>query len=262
MTQEQCVLGACEVVFLGRATTQKCVGGRGRKEGGAPCARCGVQRPVPLAKGLEKFSWLVGARFLSEHAELLAPAVQICVHQNWVEPISIQTARGWACDKMSLATSGLVNAGHLTQPVGTQLMQYFARFAGLDACFSYAYRGLIQDDILDCARRLSIELWRNGERPGIALRPGGEYYAYLHSLSHWVWVYAPKKEITFSDLCEAVYSQYTQFASRDKRLVFAFCLIREYARRLDRSKGKSSGLSSARQDIILRFIQDVATSNC
>jgi hypothetical protein len=251
--------GAAVVFFLsnnGKARKHsRCVGGQGRKKGGGSCVKCGVQRPIPLSEWLEKLSWADGTWFLSEQAEKLAPAVKICVNQGWTEHLSSEDAQAWFFDQLDLAA---LNVGHLTQPIVKELQKRFGQVVKREAFFSPAYRGILQDNILDCARRFSVELWKRGERPDITLRPGGKYYAYLHSLS--VWVFEMRQEIKLEDLCEAVDTRYPDFSSQEKRLVFAFCLLREFSRRLNRHSGKLPGIPRLRQELILDFIRRAATS--
>lgn len=236
-----------------------CIGGQARKKGGDTCMRrCGVKRPIPVAEWLQKLSWADGAQFLFEQAEKLAPAVKICVNQCWTEHFSSEDAQAWLFDQLDLATLILVNVGHLTQPIVKELRKRFRQVVRQKAFFSPAYRGILQDNILDCARRLSIELWQDGERPDITLRPGGEYYAYLHSLCNFL--FETKKRVTLEDLCKAVDIGYPDFSPQEKRLVFAFCLIREFARRLNRHNNKSSGVPRPRQELILEFIRRAAIS--
>ena len=236
-----------------------CIGGQARKKGGDTCMRrCGVTKPIPVAEWLQKLSWADGAQFLFEQAEKLAPAVKICVNQCWTEHFSSEDAQAWLFDQLDLATLTLANVGHLTQPIVKELQKRFGQVVRREAFFSPAYRGILQDNILDCARRFSVELWRRGERPDITLRPGGGYYTYLHSLCNFL--FETKKGVTLADFCEAVDTEYPDFSSQEKRLVFAFCLMREFARRLNRHNGKSPGISRPRQELILEFIRRAATS--
>ena len=255
--------GAAVVFFLsnnGKAGEHsRCVGGQGRKKGGDTCmGQCGVKKPIPVSERLQKLSWADGAQFLFEQAEKLAPAVKICVNQCWTEHFSSEDAQAWLFDQLDLATLTLANIGHLTQPIVKELQKRFGQVVRREAFFSPAYRGILQDNILDCARRFSVELWRRGERPDITLRPGGGYYTYLHSLCNFL--FETKKGVTLADFCEAVDTEYPDFSSQEKRLVFAFCLMREFARRLNRHNGKSPGISRPRQELILEFIRRAATS--
>ena len=255
--------GAAVVFFLsnnGKAREHsRCVGGQGRKKGGMLCEKqCSVTKPIPVAEWLQRLSWADGAQFLFEQAEKLVPAVKICVNQGWTEHLSSEDAQARLFDQLDLAILTLVNAGHLRQPVGKGLQRCFKQVVRREAFFSPAYRGILQDNILDCARQLSVEMWRKGERPDITLRPGGKYYAYLHSLS--VWVFEMRQEIKLEDLCEAVDTRYLDFPPQEKRLVFAFCLLREFSRRLNRHSGKLPGIPRLRQELILDFIRRAATS--
>mgnify|MGYP000864502635 FL=1 len=261
MTQ---VSGVSMVVFFGKSVYGKknpiCIGGQARKKGDNDTCmqQCGVKKPIPLAEYLKKLSWADGARFLSEQAEALGRIVQFCRSQGWTRDMSVREAQDWLSDELNLA--GLTLSVFLPsnyQMVGDSLMKLLKRVERRDF-FVYAYRGVLQHEVLDCNRRLSIELWRKGEKPDIVRRPGGEYYAYLHSLS--VWVFEMKREIGLEDLCEAVDTEYPDFSSQEKRLVFAFCLMREFARRLNRHNGKSPGISRPRQELILEFIRRAATS--
>jgi len=256
--------GAAAVVFFlsnnnGKAREHStCVGGQGRKKGGAFCEKqCAVTKPIPVAEWLQRLSWADGAQFLFEQAEKLAPAVKICVNQGWMEHFSSEDAQARLFDQLDLAILTLVNAGHLSEPVGKGLQRCFKQVVRREAFFSPAYRGILQDNILDCARRFSVELWKRGERPDITLRPGGKYYAYLHSLCNFL--FETKKGVTLADLCEAVDTRYPDF-SQEKRLVFAFCLLREFSRRLNRHSGKLPGIPRLRQELILDFIRRAATS--
>lgn len=259
MAQERCV---SRVVFLSQtARVKECVGGNGRKAGNTPqCAKCGVNKPIPIAKWLEKLSWASGARFLSEQAEALKRALQVCVSQGWVEQTSPKDASNRFFDQLNLAVLSFVENGNLTQSAGDRLLKSFRRVAARKDFFAtYAYRGILQNEILDCARCFSIELWRDGARSDITLRPGGEYYAYLHSLSRWV--YETKKRITLRDLCQAVDTEYPAFPVPEKRLVFGFCLMREFVSRLNRHNGKSLGITISHQELILNFIRRLASSD-
>ena len=252
--------GAAVVFFLsnnGKARKHsRCVGGQGRKKGGMLCEKqCGVTKPIPVAEWLQRLSWADGAQFLFEQAEKLAPAVKICVNQGWTEHLSSEDAQAWFFDQLDLAA---LNVGHLTQPIVKELQKRFGQVVRREAFFSPAYRGILQDNILDCARRFSVELWRRGERPDITLRPGGGYYTYLHSLCNFL--FETKRGVTLADLCEAVDTRYPDFSSQEKRLVFAFCLLREFARRLNRHSGKLPGIPRLRQELILDFIRRAATS--
>ncbi|MBP7811803.1 MAG: hypothetical protein KA054_03095 [Candidatus Moranbacteria bacterium] len=236
-----------------------CIGGQQRKTGGEYCKKqCGVQRPILGAKWLQKLPWAGGTQFLFEQAEALDHIVQFCRNRCWVRDMSVGEARDWMLDELSLADLTLetfIRPHH--QSVGDGLTRLLKR-VDRKGFFVYAYRGVLQHEVLDCARRLSIELWQEGKRPDIVRRPGGEYYTYLHSLS--AWVFETKKGVTLADLCEAVDTRYPDFSSREKRLVFAFCLIREFSRRLNRRSGKSAGVSRLRQELILEFIRRAATS--
>lgn len=237
----------------------RCIGGQGRKSGGESCRDCGVKKPVPVARWLKKLSrWAAGAQFLFEQAEKLTPAVKICVNQGWMGHSS-KDAKDWLFDQLGLAVFTLVHAGHITPSVAAGLQRRFKQVVRRKAFFSPTYRGILQDNILDCARRLSIELWQDGERPDIMFRPGGEYYAYLHSLCNFL--FETKKRVTLADLCEAIDTRYSDFSSQEKRLVFAFCLLREFSRRLNRHSGKSPGVSRPRQELILDFIRRTAISS-
>ncbi len=235
------------------------VGGQKRKKGGGSCAKCGVKRPVPLSEWLERLSWTDGMQFLFEQAEVLAPAVELCVNQGWAEYISSDIGQDWLFDQLDLAILTWVNAGDLAVLAGKDLRKRFKQVVRRKGFFAPAYRGIPQEEILDCARRLSVELWRNGARPDIVLRPGGEYYTYLHSLCNFL--FETKKKVTLADLCEAVDTKYPNFSPQEKRLVFAFCLMREYARRLNRHDNKLSGISRSRQELILDFIRRTAISS-
>lgn len=251
-----------QVIFLNQIKPDRaCVGGRERKRGGAPqCAQCGVQQPVPIGKWLEKLPWIDGTRFLFEQAEALAPALDVCVSQGWVEQMSPEDASDRFFDTLNLALLALVNNGHLTSSAATRLTRSFDRVAKREGFFStFAFRGILQEEILDCARHFNIELWNDSARPDITLRPGGEYYAYLHSLSRWV--YETKKRITLRDLCQAVDTEYPAFLVPEKRLVFGFCLMREFVSRLNRHNGKSLGITISHQELILNFIRRLASSD-
>lgn len=259
MAQEN---SASMVVFFWKHTEGEgkepvCIGGQARKKGGDTCMRqCGVKKPIPMSEWLQKLSWVDGTRFLSEQTKALGHIVQFCRDQNWTRDMSVGEARDWLSDELNLAGLTLSVFLHSNyQMVGDSLMKLLKRVERRDF-FAYAYRGILQHEVLDCARRLSIELWRESKKPDIVRRPGGEYYAYLHSLS--VWVFETKQEIGLGNLCEAVDTEYPDFPSQEKRLVFAFCLMREFARRLNRHKGKSAGVSRPRQELILDFIQRAA----
>lgn len=235
----------------------RCVGGQGRNKGSDTCmSQCGVKKPIQVTEWLQRLSWADGAQFLFEQAEELVSAVKICVNQGWMERLSSEDAQAWFFDQLDLATLILVNAGHLRQPVTKELRKRFGQVVRREAFFSPAYRGILQDNILDCARQLSVELWRKGERPDITLRPGEKYYAYLHSLCNFL--FETKKRVTLADLCKAVDTEYPDFSSQEKRLVFAFCLIREFSRRLNRHNGKLAGVSRLRRELILDFIRRAA----
>lgn len=235
----------------------RCVGGQGRKKGSDTCTvQCGVKKPIPVLEWLQKLSWIDGTRFLSEQAEALGHIVQFCRDQNWTRDMSVGEARDWLSDELSLADltfGAFVYSDY--RSVGDSLMKLLKRVERRDF-FTYAYRGVLQHEVLDCARRLSIELWQESKKPDIVRRPGGEYYAYLHSLS--VWVFEMKREIGLEDLCKAVDTEYPDFSSQEKRLVFTFCLMREFARRLNRHNGKLPGVSRLRRELILDFIQRAA----
>lgn len=249
--------GVSSVVFLNNNSHPVCVAGQGRKKGGKQCVRCGVNKPIPLARWLKKLSWADGAQFLFEHAELLGRIVPLCVNQGWVENISPEVEKDWLFDELNLSILTLTNAEYLTVSVGKRLMGRFDRIAKRKGFFSHAYRGILQEEVLDCARRISIELWRDGARPDITLRPGGEYYTYLHSLC--AWTYEMKKSITLADLCKAVdIGCPDEVLLPERRTVFAFCLMREYARRLNRNNSRSSGIPRSRQELILEFIERAA----
>lgn len=250
------------VVFLGKSVYGKknpiCIGGQARKKGDNDTCmqQCGVKKPIPLAEYLKKLSWADGARFLSEQAEALGRIVQFCRSQGWTREMSVEEAQDWLSDELSLADLTLetfVRSEY--RSVSESLTKLLKRVKRKDF-FAYAYRGVLQHEVLDCNRRLSIELWRKGEKPDIVRRPGGEYYSYLHSLS--VWVFEMKREIGLEDLCKAVDTEYPDFSSQEKRLVFAFCLMREFARRLNRHNGTLPGVPSSRQELILYFIQRAA----
>lgn len=259
MAQEN---SASMVVFFQKNTGREgkkpvCIGGQARKKGGDTCMRqCGVKKPIPVLEWLQKLSWVDGTRFLSEQTKALGHIVKFCWDQNWTRDMSVGEARDWLSDELSLADltfGAFVYSDY--RSVGDSLMKLLKRVERRDF-FAYAYRGVLQHEVLDCARRLSIELWQESKKPDIVRRPGGEYYAYLHSLS--VWVFEMKREIGLEDLCKAVDTEYPDFSSQEKRLVFAFCLMREFARRLNRHKGKSAGVSRPRQELILDFIQRAA----
>ena len=261
MAQEN---SASVVVFFqkhtgGEGKKPVCIGGQARKKGGVSCEKqCGVKEPIPLTEHLKRLSWVDGVHFLSEQTEALGYIVQFCRSQSWTRDMSVEEARDWLSDELSLADLTLetfVRSEY--RSVSDSLMRLLKRVERRDF-FAYAYRGVLQHEVLDCARRLNIELWREGEKPDIVRRPGGEYYAYLHSLS--VWMFEMKREIGLEDLCEAVDTEYPDFPSQEKRLVFAFCLMREFARRLNQYNGKSPGVSRPRQELILDFIRRASTS--
>ena len=259
MAQEN---SASMVVFFrkhtgGEGKKPVCIGGQARKKGGDTCMRqCGVKKPIPEVEWLQRLSWADGTRFLSEQTEALGHIVQLCRDQNWTRDMSVREAQDWLSDELNLA--GLTLSVFLPsnyQMVGDSLMKLLKRVERRDF-FVYAYRGVLQHEVLDCNRRLSIELWRKGEKPDIVRRPGGEYYAYLHSLCNFL--FETKRGVALADLCEVVDTRYPDFSSQEKRLVFAFCLIREFSRRLNRHNGKSAGVSRPRQELILDFIQRAA----
>lgn len=236
-----------------------CVGGQGRKKGSDTCTvQCGVKKPIPVLEWLQKLSWIDGTRFLSEQAEALGHIVQFCRDQNWTRDMSVGEARDWLSDELSLADltfGAFVYSDY--RSVGDSLMKLLKRVERRDF-FAYAYRGVLQHEVLDCARRFSVELWRRGERPDITLRPGGGYYTYFHSLCNFL--FETKNEVVLADLCKVVDTEYPDFPSQEKRLVFAFCLMREFARRLNRHSGKSAGVSRLRRELILDFIRRAAIS--
>ncbi len=86
----------------------------------------------------------------------------------------------------------------------------------------------------------------------MVLRPGGQYYAYLHSLC--LFLYETKQKVTMEGVCESIDTAYPEFSAQEKRLVFAFLLVREYARRINRSQGDAIGISKRRRALILDFI--------
>lgn len=231
-----------------------CVGGQGRKKGSNTClTQCGVQRPIPLSKWLEKLSWTDGTQFLFEQAEALVPAVKICVNQGWAKHISLKVGRDGFFDQLDLAILTLVNTGYLAGLAGEGLRKRFDQVVRRKGFFAPAYGGILQEEILDCARRLNIEL---GARPDIVRQPGGEYYTYLHSLCNFL--FETKLKVTLADLCKAVDTKYPNVSLREKRLVFAFCLTRELARRLNRRNGRLSGIPRPRRELILDFIRRAA----
>ena len=259
MAQEN---SASVVVFFqkhtgGEGKKPVCIGGQARKKGGVSCEKqCGVKEPIPLTEHLKRLSWVDGVHFLSEQTEALGYIVQFCRSQSWTRDMSVEEAQDWLSDELSLADLTLetfVRSEY--QSVSESLTKLLKRVKRKDF-FAYAYRGVLQHEVLDCNRRLSIELWRRGERPDITLRPGGGYYTYLHSLCNFL--FETKKGVTFADLCKAVDTRYPDFSSQEKRLVFAFCLMREFARRLNRHNGKSAGIPRFRQELILDFIRRAA----
>lgn len=227
-----------------------------RKQGGRVCADCSVQKPIPVSRWLKKLNWADGVQYLLEQAQSLGRIVGFCTNQGWLRDASVSDAKEWFSDEMCLSVRSLVDTEHLTRSVGDGLISNLKSVVQSQDFFSPAYLGIIQHELLDCNRRLSIELCRDGDKPDMALRPGGEYYAFLHSLSSFL--YETKQGVAMEEICESIDKAYPEFAANEKRLVFAFLLLREYARRLRAYKGKSAGIKEDRQCLILDFICQAA----
>ncbi len=227
-----------------------------RKQGGNVCAQCGVQKPIPVSKWLRRMNWADGAVFLLEHAMSLSHTMEFCVDRGWLRDATVVDAENWFLDELDLSVQALLKTESLTQPAVVSLVAKLKGAARRKDFFGPAFRGAIQHEVLDCARRLSVELWREGGKPDLVLRPGGQYYAYLHSLC--LFLYDIRREVTMEGICESIDTAYPDFNAQVKRLVFAFLLVREYARRLDAHKGKSAGIREDRQRLILEFLYRVA----
>ncbi len=227
-----------------------------RKQGGNVCAQCGVQKPTPVSKWLRRMNWADGAVFLLEQARSLSHTMEFCVDRGWLRDATVADAKNWFLDELGLSVQALLNAESLTRPVVVSLVAKLKGAARRKDFFGPAFRGVIQHEVLDCARQLSVELWCEGGRPDLVLRPGGQYYAYLHSLSSFL--YETKRKVTIEGLCESIDTAYPEFDAQEKRLVFAFLLVREYARRLNNHGGKSAGIKENRQRLILDFLRRAA----
>ncbi len=222
-----------------------------RKQGGSVCAQCGVQKPIPVSKWLRKMNWADGATFLLEQAKSLGCVVEFCVTSGWLRGASVSDAQNWLRTELYPSVLTLVNAEFFIRQVGDGLVEKLKAAARKESFFAPSYRGIIQYEVLDCARRLSIELC--GANGGdLVLRPGGQYYAYLHSLSSFL--YETKRKVTMEGICESIDTAYPEFDAQEKRLVFAFLLVREYARRLNRSRGKGLGISREHLELIRTFV--------
>jgi hypothetical protein len=226
-----------------------------RRQGSDLCRKeCGVNPPIPLAKWLQRMTWVDGATFLREHAESLAGGVDLCVNQGWVEIVDADVAHTWLRDALHALHADLVTLDAPEAILAANLKTQLNRVAtARDDFFAYAYRGILQDEVLDCAHRFSIELWREGARPDIVRRPGGAYYAFLHSLS--VFFFTTKRTVTLEEVGQQVDLAYCKFDTTEKRLVFAFLLMREYVRRLKQFRGNVVGVFKKRRALILDFIR-------
>jgi hypothetical protein len=228
-----------------------------RKKGGVRCEDCGVCKPVPLARFLKKLSWRVAADLLLDQAECLGNILSLEGREETnADVLSISSARNWFLSELSSAGETLVQGGAISQPLLDSLSLECQEVAREDSFFGLAFRGILQEEVLDCARRLSVELsLEQGERD-IVHRPGGKCYAFLHSLS--VFLCQTKQKVHLEDLDAQIDITYPAYGLREKRCTFAFALLREYARRMKRSRGGSLGLSGARRKLITHFLGRVA----